>query len=702
MIRRINNKSDFSTIVEIKGADESVFFKFKYFTDGSTDYVASWNGTEYVNCERISDEKVRIIFNSPNFNVGVLKVVREFDVNDPSFDDGENNLVTVQDTNIIITQGASSIYVEVEEDLSAVLYKIGGGSGQDGKSAYELAVQEGFEGTVEEWLESLKGKEGEQGVKGDTGAKGTKGDKGNTGEQGLQGEQGLDGEDGLSAYQLAVKQGFEGSLDEWLESLHGKDGGGETGGADGKSAYELAVEQGFEGTIEEWLEYIKGKSAYELAVKEGVFEGTLQEYLESLHGQDGAPGIAGTTVYNDLEYKPTIDNVELSGDVTAGDSFKATFNNTTGTLNEVMSKIKDYIDNLVSTGIRPQLEATLPATGKEGILYLIPNESGTRDEYMWLDEKWDKIGSTDAMVDLDGYYTKDEVDAMFQSSDMANYYNIDQIEERFKAITDQVRFDFNTMECLFDGKLDAGMSGSLIKGIDNYSQLMIEISKPFHSAVSPPIPLTTPYTTEENYSIVNTNDGKYRMSCSSTYDSSFVPIRAFDDTAAYWCGKLGQWPNWIQIEYLENSVKCDSIKLSCANSSYAKSNYHIEYMDGAGNWVKVDNDAAREIYKATIKPFPNYTVVPLGSLTEIHGIKFYQETANPGVNYGEMCNIAPVRGSAGNFVSNMVAPKYGTHTFSIDKIETITVTLYEDSLEVLANTLPTGYTLTGVYGILKK
>lgn len=31
------------------------------------------------------------------------------------------------------------------------------GTGANGKSAYELAVEYGFEGTEEEWLESLKG-----------------------------------------------------------------------------------------------------------------------------------------------------------------------------------------------------------------------------------------------------------------------------------------------------------------------------------------------------------------------------------------------------------------------------------------------------------------------------------------------------------------------------------------------------------------
>ena len=33
----------------------------------------------------------------------------------------------------------------------------GGGSGKDGKSAYEIAVLNGFSGTEQEWLESLKG-----------------------------------------------------------------------------------------------------------------------------------------------------------------------------------------------------------------------------------------------------------------------------------------------------------------------------------------------------------------------------------------------------------------------------------------------------------------------------------------------------------------------------------------------------------------
>ncbi|SIS19932.1 hypothetical protein [Bacillus velezensis] len=54
-----------------------------------------------------------------------------------------------------------------------------------GKSAYDIAVDNGFSGTVEEWLASLKGEKGSTGAKGATGAA---------------------GKDGKSAYELAFNK----------------------------------------------------------------------------------------------------------------------------------------------------------------------------------------------------------------------------------------------------------------------------------------------------------------------------------------------------------------------------------------------------------------------------------------------------------------------------------------------------------------
>lgn len=50
-----------------------------------------------------------------------------------------------------------------------------GEPGADGKSAYEIAVEHGFEGTEEEWLESLKGEKGDPGEQGEKGEKGEPG-----------------------------------------------------------------------------------------------------------------------------------------------------------------------------------------------------------------------------------------------------------------------------------------------------------------------------------------------------------------------------------------------------------------------------------------------------------------------------------------------------------------------------------------------
>ena len=53
------------------------------------------------------------------------------------------------------------------------MLKNGGGSGgTNGKSAYELAVESGFDGTLSEWLDSLKGANGRNGADGHTPVRG--------------------------------------------------------------------------------------------------------------------------------------------------------------------------------------------------------------------------------------------------------------------------------------------------------------------------------------------------------------------------------------------------------------------------------------------------------------------------------------------------------------------------------------------------
>lgn len=111
-------------------------------------------------------------------------------------------------------------------------------------TAYGVAVSLGFEGTVEEWLVSLRGGQGDP------------------------------GKDGKSAYDYALEAGYEGTEETFREMLLGN----------GKTAYEYAVEGGYNGTAAEFAL----KMAAEYAPKDHKHaEYALQdhghtEYLEEI------------------------------------------------------------------------------------------------------------------------------------------------------------------------------------------------------------------------------------------------------------------------------------------------------------------------------------------------------------------------------------------------------------------------------------
>ena len=78
---------------------------------------------------------------------------------------------------------------------------VNGINGANGKSAYELALDNGYTGTLEEWLNSLVGEKGETGAVGATGPQGEVGPQGATGETGPQGEVGPQGATGATGPQ---------------------------------------------------------------------------------------------------------------------------------------------------------------------------------------------------------------------------------------------------------------------------------------------------------------------------------------------------------------------------------------------------------------------------------------------------------------------------------------------------------------------
>ena len=130
-----------------------------------------------------------------------------------------------------------------------------------GESAFELAQSSGFTGTLEEWLESLKG-----GPKGDAGANGKSAyelakDAGFSGNVNAW-LASLKGNEGKSSYDLACESGFVGTVDQYLQSLHGADGKDGADGENGLSSYDIAVANGFIGSQLAWLESLRADCRY--------------------------------------------------------------------------------------------------------------------------------------------------------------------------------------------------------------------------------------------------------------------------------------------------------------------------------------------------------------------------------------------------------------------------------------------------------
>ena len=146
--------------------------------------------------------------------------------------------------------------------------------GGRGYSAYEIAVQEGFVGTEEEWLDSLVGPQGPQG---ETGAQGIQGPQG---VQGPQGEDGAPGQDGYSPTATVTKSGKVATI-----TITDKNGTTTATVSDG--------EGGSGGT---W-----GSITGTLSNQED-----LQNALDSKADTSDLATVATSGSYNDLSNKPTI------------------------------------------------------------------------------------------------------------------------------------------------------------------------------------------------------------------------------------------------------------------------------------------------------------------------------------------------------------------------------------------------------------
>ena len=115
------------------------------------------------------------------------------------------------------------LYTQLLKKLSGMQT---GANGKDSRSAYEIAIENGFVGTVAEWLESLKGRDGKDGLPGKDGKDGADGLPGKDGTNGKDGKDGRDGKDGVSPDLTnypdtdAVKALIQDAVQPLLEKAH--------------------------------------------------------------------------------------------------------------------------------------------------------------------------------------------------------------------------------------------------------------------------------------------------------------------------------------------------------------------------------------------------------------------------------------------------------------------------------------------------
>lgn len=149
-----------------------------------------------------------------------------------NFDEERIPLDKIPDISQLIQIGRNGHWILNGEDTGILA------EGRRGKSAYEVAVEQGFDGTESEWLASLKGEQGERGLPGIRGIQGIQGVGGETGLRGLKGDTPTIIND--MWYISGINTGVKAKGQDGKDGKDGKDGlNGENGvdGAPGTSSY---------------------------------------------------------------------------------------------------------------------------------------------------------------------------------------------------------------------------------------------------------------------------------------------------------------------------------------------------------------------------------------------------------------------------------------------------------------------------------
>ena len=203
--------------------------------------------------------------------------------------DGKDGKTPIKGVDYYTDEEIASIKDEIAQKVQV------GAKGEDGKSAYQIAVDEGFEGSEADWLASLKGTDGRNGIDGINGT------NGKDGTNGIDGKTPVKGVDYFTAAEIeAIEQGAANKVD--------------TAGY-AKSADLSTVATS--GSYEDLTNKPNIPDAYELPVASattlgGVKVGSGLDITNGVLSATGG-GVADAVDWSKVQNKPNFANVATSG-----------------------------------------------------------------------------------------------------------------------------------------------------------------------------------------------------------------------------------------------------------------------------------------------------------------------------------------------------------------------------------------------------
>lgn len=130
-----------------------------------------------------------------------------------------------------------------------------------------------------------------------------------------------------------------------------------------------------------------------------------------------------------------------------------------------VNNINSQINSLI--GFTATIVNSLPSTGEVGVMYLKLNTSASvegniYDEYIWVNNKFEKIGSTETTVDLSGYVTQTEMNTQLANKANTNHtHDIAALEDA----TDMLGHMENDFYTALDTKADNNTATTSVNGL---------------------------------------------------------------------------------------------------------------------------------------------------------------------------------------------------------------------------------------------